>query len=92
MLDDIPEQPEPDGVEVAISITTKGAVVIKVPEIDYEPSDDEPVVEVTVKVKGSAAVNVDAGSAQDLIDRALVGRVRHGGEEALVEQPEITHG
>ena len=91
MLDEIPEQPEPEGVEVAISIATKGAVVVLTPDIAYEPSDDEPVVEVIVKVKGSAAVHIDAGSAQDIIDRAMVGRVRHGGEEALVEQPEIEH-
>jgi len=89
---DIPEQPEPDGVEVAISIATKGAVVIKTPDIEYEPSDDEPVVEVIVKVKGSAAVSVDAGSAQDIADRALIGRVHHGGNEMPVEQPEIEHG
>jgi len=93
MLDsDIPEQPEPEGVEVAINIATKGAVVVLNPDIAYEPSDDEPVVEVTVKVKGSAAVSIDAGSAQDLVDRALIGRVRHGGEEVLVEQPEVEHG
>jgi len=89
---DIPEQPEPDGVEATISIATKGVVVIKVPEIDYEPSDDEPMVEVIVKVKGSAAVSVDAGSAQDIVDRTLIGRVRHSGEETPVEQPEIEHG
>ena len=96
MDQDIPEQPEPGGVEVAISVATKGAVVINVPEIEYEPSDDEPVVEVIVKVKGSAAVSVDAGSAQDIVDRTLVGRVRHDGgevEEGVTSADlEIEHG
>jgi len=86
------EQPEPDGVEVAISIATMGVVTIRTPDIEHDPSDDEPVIEIIVKVKGSAAVSIDAGSTQDLIDRTLVGRVRHDGEETLVEHTEIEHG